>query len=215
MYLIIEDLLDKTDLARVMSLVAEGEWMDGRVTAGPAASTVKLNEQLVRDTASYIEASRGINDTITRNLLFQVFAYPEMVHSILFSRMGDGGKYGEHCDNAFMGRHRTDLAFTLFLSDPQDYEGGALRTAEFGEIKLNGGDAVLYPASLLHEVTEVKSGTRVVCCGWVQSRIKSHLHRLMLFELNALKMSLFSKYGKSEEFDIANKLYNNLQREWS
>jgi PKHD-type hydroxylase len=215
MYLIVEDLLDSSDLARIRGLVTEGEWMDGRNTAGPAASTVKMNEQLVRDTDPHSEASRCVQDAIKRNMLFQVFAHPGTVHSVLFSRMANGGKYGEHCDNAFMGQHRTDLAFTLFLSDPQDYEGGALRTEEFGEIKLNAGDTILYPASLLHEVTEVKSGTRVVCCGWVHSRIKSHAHRLMLFELNALKMSLFSRYGKSEEFDIANKLYNNLQREWS
>lgn len=215
MYLVIEGLLEESDVARVTSLVTEGEWMDGRNTAGPAASTVKRNEQLVRDSPSHAEATRCINDAIARNLLFQVFAQPDAVHSILFSRMREGGRYGEHCDNAFMGRHRTDLSFTLFLSNPTDYEGGALRTDDFGEFKLSAGDAVLYPSSLLHEVTEVKSGTRLVSCGWVQSRIKNHPHRLMLFELNALKMSLLSKYGKTEEFDIANKLYNNLLREWA
>lgn len=215
MFLTIENLLDEQTLKDIKTLIEKhGEWEDGKTTAGIAASQVKVNEQL-KHTNVYDTICQVIKNALDNNYLFKVFTLPEEVHSFIVSKTTEGGRYGEHVDNAFINGKRTDLSFTIFLNDPKDYKGGSLSSDIFDEIKLNKGDAIVYPSSTLHEVTEVTFGTRVVCCGWITSKVKDPLQRNLLFDLNAAKMSILAKQGKTEEFDLVCKAHNNLLRMWS
>ena len=215
MFLTIENLFNEDDLQQIKYIIDEcGEWEDGKTSAGIAASQVKVNEQL-KHTTVYHTVCSAVKNALDNNYLFKAFALPEEVHSFIVSKTTVGGRYGEHVDNAFINGKRTDLSFTIFLNNPRDYEGGILSSDIFDGVKLNAGDAVVYPSSTLHEVTEVTSGTRLVCCGWVTSRVKDPLQRGLLFDLNAAKMSLLAKQGKTEEFDLVCKAHNNLLRMWS
>lgn len=218
MYLTIEDLLDQNDLDKAKRILDEEDprwWEDGKTTAGAAASQVKINQQLNQFCPAYEKLVGLVGHVLGKNLLFNSFAVPKKIHSFIFSKTTEGGQYGEHVDNAFINGRRTDISFTIFLNNPDEYDGGYLVSEEFEGLKLKAGDAVLYPSSTLHEVTEVTSGTRLVCCGWVESRIKDPSQRDLLFDLNSAKMSMLANQGKTEEFDLVCKSHNNLLRMWS
>lgn len=216
MYLTIEDVLSTEDLNKINALLNEtAQWQDGKETAGLAASTVKVNQQLDQQSDEYKNIRVIIEESLIKNLLFNSFTVAKKIHSILVSKTNVGGKYGEHVDNAFINGKRTDLSFTIFLNNPRDYEGGILVSEIFDGIKLKAGDAIVYPSSTLHEVTEVTYGTRVVCCGWVESRVIDPAQRDLLFDLNAAKMTLLANEGKTEVFDLVCKSHNNLLRMWS
>lgn len=216
MFLTIENVLDEDILKTITSLLEQTEsWVDGKTTAGIAASQVKVNEQLHEQSTTYHFVTKIIRERLEQDYLFKAFALPQEVHSLLVSKTTEGGKYGEHVDNAFISGKRTDLSFTIFLNNPRDYEGGSLSSDIFDEVKLNAGDMIVYPSSTLHEVTEVTSGTRLVCCGWVTSKVKDPSQRGLLFDLHGAKMSLLAKQGKTEEFDLVCKAHNNLLRMWS
>lgn len=215
MYLTIENLLSDANLNKIHKTISDCEdWQDGKQTAGLAASTVKINQQLPIDCNSYTETIDIIGEELKQNLLFNAFTSAKKIHSLIVSKTIEGGKYGEHVDNAFINGKRTDLSFTIFLNNPDEYEGGLLSSELFGGMKLKMGDAILYPSSTLHEVTEVTYGTRIVCCGWVESRIKDPAQRDLLFDLNAAKMALLANEGKTELFDLVCKSHNNLLRMW-
>lgn len=149
--------------------------------------------------------------------LVQAAAFPRHIHGILFSRSGVGEGCGRHVDNAWMAGGRSDLSFTIWLSDPSSYEGGAL-TLETGDgersYRLPAGHCLVYPSTLLHCVEPVRSGERLVAVGWIESRIRQVDQRELLFELDTARRALFQRSGKDEVFDLVTKSYTNLLRRW-
>ena len=133
----------------------------------------------------------------------------------MFSKTNQGQKYGKHIDNPFMSGGRSDLSFTLFLSNKNSYEGGELciqGIQEEEEIKLNSGEIFIYPSTSLHAVKEVTAGERVVCVGWIESYVKSEEDRNSLFILDAGAKGILSKHGRSPELDLIFQSYSNILR---
>jgi PKHD-type hydroxylase len=152
---------------------------------------------------------------------FKPWRVPKAIRPCLINRYSSGMAYGWHTDNAIMGKdghfNRSDLSFTLFLSNPDTYQGGELvLDTDNGErsIKLAAGSMVLYPSTYLHQVTEVTAGERLAAVSWVQSLVRDAQQRTLLFELSTVRRSLFEKYGKTEEFDLLSKTHANLLRQW-
>ncbi|MGC1217759.1 MAG: Fe2+-dependent dioxygenase [Phormidesmis sp.] len=189
--------------------------VDGKSTAGWHAKTVKQNQQLAAQSAKPLAAE--IQQTILKHPLFQSAARPRQIQMIRFNRYSDGMAYGRHTDNALMNGGRTDLSFTLFLSDPDSYEGGELVVESLDSeqpYKLSAGSMLVYPATSLHRVEPVTAGVRWAAIGWVQSQIRQGDQREILFELDTARRSLFNKYGKTDEFDLITKSLSNLLRQW-
>ncbi len=198
-------------------LAADTDWRPGGTTAGWHARAVKNNRQLDRGSALQRSLAGEVVEALLGHPLVQAAALPVRVHGLLFSRTGSGEGYGRHVDNAFMAGSRSDLSFTLFLCEPESYRGGAL-ILEFphGEerFRLPAGHGIVYPSTLLHRVEPVSEGERLVCVGWIQSRIRSGEQRELLFELDTVRRMLFREQGKSEGFDLLSRSYSNLLRMW-
>lgn len=199
-------------------LLAPGvDWRPGQETAGWHARTVKNNRQLERASALHQLLASQVSQALLAHPLAASAALPTGIHGLLFSLSGVGEGYGRHVDNAFMVGGRSDLSFTLALSDPDSYGGGALvLESPHGEesIRLGAGDVIVYPSTLLHRVEPVSEGERLVCVGWIQSRIRSAEQRELLFELDTARRTLFREQGKSESFDLISRSYTNLLRMW-
>jgi len=179
---------------------------------------------LVTDTAPQVKGAtakelRGqVQAALERHPLFQVAVRPRYVHSLLLSRYDPGMEYGRHTDNALMGQYRSDVSFTVFLSDPNDYEGGELVMEGADDeraYKLPAGAAIAYPSSTLHRVTPVTSGVRLAAVGWVQSWIRDPAEREVLFDLETVRRSLYAQSGKTDEFNLLSKSVANLLRRWA
>ena len=215
----LEPLLSPEE-ARAMArqLLAESEgWQSGRDTAGWHARAVKSNRQLNRACALHRQLAEGLEERLLAQPLLQAAAFPRRIHGLLFSRSGPGEGYGRHVDNAWMAGGRSDLSFTLFLSEPSAYEGGELvLESPHGEeaFRLAAGEALVYPSTLLHRVEPVTSGERLVAVGWIESRIRQAEQRELLFELDTARRALFERSGKDEIFDLISRSYSNLLRRW-
>ena len=223
MFTTIADVLSDADVARVQKKAATLTWRDGARTAGGRAKAVKQNLQADLRTPAG-EALHGfLFEALQRHSVFQSAARPRRFSRLLLSRTEEGGHYGRHVDNALMGeaaeRHRTDLSFTLFLSEPATYEGGVLRIEEaggVGEAKPPAGDLVLYPSGSIHEVRPVTRGTRLVVVGWIESRIRDAAARDILFDLDNLKSSLVARLpADAPELLALDKSIGALLRRWA
>lgn len=214
MKLVIDDLLDAHTVQYFLNGFEECEMIDGKLTAGLMAKQVKNNQQLDANSDIYEELSSEMLLHLKNNQLFSVSTLPKTIHSLIFSRTAEGNYYGSHVDNAIMNGKRSDVSFTIFLSNPSDYHGGEL-IIENEKYKLPAGSMIVYPSSTLHQVAPVTSGTRYVCCGWVHSYVRNPQHRELLFELDTAKLSLYNKVGKCEEIDLLLKTHTNLFREWA
>lgn len=220
MILCIGDVLTADELGRAQRLLQAAPFADGQETAGWHARTVKRNRQLtkgpaLRDLRALVAAA------LERNALFDLACRPRRVQPPLVNLHEAGQEYGAHVDDAVMGRDqpvRTDVAFTLFLSDPESYEGGELVVETTGgdqEFKLPAGAMVVYPASHLHRVAPVTSGRRLAVVSWLQSLIRDPARRELLFELDTARRALFDREGKSREFDLISRSFTNLLRMWA
>jgi PKHD-type hydroxylase len=215
----IDSLLPPERIAawRQRLLAADSDWRPGHQTAGWHARALKHNRQLERSDPLHRELAPQVSQALLAHPLVASAALPLRLHGLLFSRTGPGQGYGRHVDNAFMAEGRSDLSFTLFLSEPDSYGGGAL-VLEFphGEeaIRLGAGDVIVYPSTLLHRVDPVTDGERLVCVGWIQSRVRSAEQRELLFELDTARRLLFQEQGRSEGFDLLCRSYGNLLRMW-
>ncbi len=200
------------------ALVAEdAPWRDGAETAGWHARAVKNNRQLEPTSALHQRLASALIGHLLQHPLLQAAALPVQLHNLRFSRCGVGEGYGRHVDNAYMAGGRSDLSFTVFLSDPDSYGGGELVLEDPGgeeAIRLPAGHALVYPSSLLHRVETVTAGERLVAVGWIQSRIRSSEQRELLFELDTARRALFHERGKEEIFDLITRSYTNLLRLW-
>lgn len=210
----------------VRDLVAElnqAQWVDGRATVGAQGAQVKNNQQVDTRSERYMALQARVLEAVNRHSLFFAAALPKTLSSPLFNRYQQQETYGFHVDGAVRqhphsGWMRTDLSATLFLSDPESYDGGELTINDtYGQhtVKLPAGDLVLYPSSSLHCVTPVTRGVRVASFMWIQSMVRDDKRRAMLFELDRNIQSLNSRLGESEEALSLLNLYHNLLREWS
>lgn len=220
----IEQLLDAAAVRRMRERLAAAPWADGKVTAGYQSAIAKNNEQLPASCAEARELGAEIAATLAQNLLFQSFALPRAVFPPLFNRYGAGHRFGSHIDNAWRpvpggGRLRTDISATLFLSDPEEYQGGELVVEDGHDgkrVKLPAGHLFLYPATTLHSVTPVTAGARVASFFWIESLVASAAHRATLFDLDLAIQSLRPRVGDNDAALITlTGCYHNMLREWS
>lgn len=224
----IESILEPEPLALATALIDECDFVDGKSTAGKRARRVKRNEQLRRGAheSAVGDDPRRQLDTLVQQALdehaeFSALALPRRIALPLISRYRPGMHYGAHVDDALMGggaRLRSDLAVTVFLSDPASYDGGELFVgASYGEIavKLPAGDAVVYSADTVHRVAPVTSGERLAAITWVQSQVRCPRQRELLTDLGRVRRRLEQDCGDSDETDLAGKSYSNLMRMWA
>ena len=190
-------------------------WEDGKKTAGSHASKVKNNLQLNRNSEVSKKYSQLIKKKILENQLIKSFSLPKIIHGIMFTKSSQNMGYGRHIDNPFMSTGRSDLSFTISLTNKENYEGGELVIETINsekEFRLNAGQMIIYPSTYLHSVKEVKTGERLVCVGWIESYIKSIDEREYLFDLDAGARGLLAKHGRSDELDLIFKSYSNFLR---
>ena len=214
----LEPLLTPDQASRICGrLRSSGDWRSGQDTAGWHARAVKTNQQLDRSSPLHHELLAELKPLLAGHPLIQAAAFPRSIHSLLFSRCGPGEGYGRHVDNAWMAAGRSDLSFTVFLSSPSDYEGGALTLETPGgseRYRLPAGHGLVYPSTQLHSVEPVLTGERLVLVGWIESRIREEEQRELLFELDTARRALFARSGKDEVFDLISRSYSNLLRRW-
>ena len=190
-------------------------WEDGKKTAGSHAAQVKNNLQLNRNSEISKNLSKLIIKKILSNPLIKSFSLPKNIHGIMFTKSSKGMRYGRHIDNAFMSTGRSDLSFTIFINEKENYEGGELIVENINsenKFKLNSGEILIYPSTYLHSVKDIESGVRLVCVGWIESYVKSIEEREYLFDIDAGARSLLSKHGRSDDLDLIFKSYSNLLR---
>ena len=200
------------------------QWESGKNSAGAQAKNIKNNLQIDTNSELYQQLSQFILQQIKNSLLIQSFALPKETLPPLFNCYQDSGHYGNHVDSAvhfFKEKNisvRTDVSMTLFLSEPDEYEGGELVIEDtYGEhvVKLDAGDAIVYPATSLHRVEAVTRGARIAACTWIQSMVKDDWQRSMLFNLDLTIMKLREKLGDNEELVHLTSHYHNLLRQWA
>lgn len=216
----IPGVLNAEELTALQRTLEQSEFIDGKRTAGMAAERVKRNEELDRDAPQKDPLARILMGALYRSDTFRAAAMPAKVSTPIFARYAPGMTYGDHVDDPIMGsgeHYRSDVSFTVFLSEPDSYEGGELtiRTT-FGEkrVKLRAGDAVVYPSSSLHHVAEVTAGQRLVGLGWIQSMVRDPARRELLFELGRAREELLREAGGSEATALVDRSYANLVRMW-
>lgn len=216
-------LLDAAEAASLRALLAAAQWQDGRATAGAQAVRVKNNQQLAPASDAARKAGAVIRAALDRNPRLLSAALPRKVFPPHFNRYGgDANRYGPHVDGAVRlapggERVRTDLSCTVFLSDPQDYDGGELLISEGDSrrsVKLAAGHAVLYPGTQVHEVTPVTRGERLACFFWIESMVRSSEQRRLLFEFDEALMALRAQ-GESNITVTMAGTYHNLLRMWA
>ncbi|QHE86701.1 Fe2+-dependent dioxygenase [Hydrogenophaga sp. BPS33] len=224
MLLHIPQVLTQADVADIRKTLDTQGWVDGLRSTGPQAANVKRNLQL--DTASPVFASlsQRIAQALQIHPLFVSAVLPGKVLPPMFNRYEGGGTYGNHIDNAiqtdrFSGQKvRTDVSTTVFLSGPDEYEGGELIVEDsFGthEVKLDAGDAVIYPSTSLHRVEPVTRGVRVASFLWTQSLVRDAWRRSMLFELDMTIVKLRGQLGDNAEVVALTGHYHKLLQQWA
>lgn len=214
----IPQVLSPEQLQEIRAVLDQAEFVDGKLTAGWHAQLVKHNQQLAAQAPQADSLKQQIYQAIAKHPLVQSALRPKQIHSLLFSRYDVGMSYGRHTDNALMGGLRSDVSFTLFLNDPDEYTGGELVIEQADteqRYKLPAGTAIAYPSTTLHRVETVTTGTRLVVVGWIQSYIRDAQKREILFDLDVTRRSLFAKFGKTDEFDLLSKSIANLVRLWA
>ncbi len=215
----VQGALDPSQLERARAVLATAPFVDGKVTAGATARKVKSNQQ-AQSADERVQALAGsIREILEANSLFRSYVRPAKLSGLLFSRYGPGHEYGMHVDDPVMragdgSRFRTDLSFTLFLADPESYEGGELlveNRAGARQVKLRAGGLVVYPSGALHRVNPVTRGERLACVGWVQSLIRREDQRETLFDLGRARASL----PEGDVRLLVDKVASNLMRMWA
>lgn len=225
MLISVPDLLDAEGVARVRGIIDAAEWIDGNATSGSQSALAKQNEQLPEGSSAARDAGKIILDALGNSPLFFAAALPLKVFPPLFNRYGEGQTFGTHVDNAIRiqrgsdFRLRSDLSVTVFLEDPDAYDGGVLVIEDhYGpqQVKLPAGHAVVYPSSSLHHVTPVTRGTRVASFFWLQSMVRDAGARRMLFDLDQSVQRLTGQLGGTDRSVIElTGLYHNLLRRWA
>lgn len=224
MLVTISDILSVAQVEKARQLLDAAEWVDGRVTAGHQSARTKDNMQLPEKHPVARELGEVILKGLAQSALFMSAALPLKVFPPLFNRYAGGQSFGTHVDNAIRqdpstgARIRTDLSATLFLTRPEDYDGGELAVEDtYGvhRVKLPAGSLVLYPSTSLHHVTPVTRGARVSSFFWLQSMIRSDADRTLLFDLDqAIQKIEQGSPGSAAAIQLTG-VYHNLLRRWA
>jgi PKHD-type hydroxylase len=215
-------LLNEAFIAKIHEVLGSARFVDGKLTAGMAAAKVKHNQELEQDPEKLQLLYRILMTSLGHNSTFKSFVLPNKVADFIFARYQPGMHYGDHVDDPVMGgngpRFRSDVSMTVFLNPPESYDGGELviRT-NFGDkrVKLNAGDAVVYPSSSLHHVAEVTRGERLVALTWIQSMVRDAGQRELLFELDQAREHLLRSDPDAEHSKRVDRSYANLLRMWA
>lgn len=225
MLVTIPDVLTKEQVAECRRLMDQAEWVDGNVTSGHQSALAKKNMQLPEGSAVARQVGDMIQDALGQNAQFIAAALPLKVYPPLFNRYAGGQEFGTHVDNAIRHlrgtnfRIRSDLSCTLFLSEPEDYDGGELTIEDvYGEqkVKLPAGHMVLYPSSSLHHVTPVIRGSRVSSFFWLQSMVREDSQRTLLYQMDTTIQQLAADMGHNDARVISlTGIYHNLLRRWA
>ncbi|MET0361074.1 MAG: Fe2+-dependent dioxygenase [Sphingobium sp.] len=225
MLLPIADLLDADRVRAVRAIIDAADWVDGNVTSGHQSALAKRNLQLPEDSEAAQQAQQIVFDAVGSHPLFIAAALPQRIFPPLFNSYAGGQAFGTHVDNAIRIRQgttfrvRSDLSITVFLEDPEAYEGGELTIeTSFGvqQVKLPAGHAVLYPSSSLHRVEPVTRGRRVASFFWVQSMVRDDAARQTLFDLDTSIQQLAGTLGHDNAQVIRlTGVYHNLLRRWA
>lgn len=221
----IPEVLSADELQQARQLLADAPWTDGRITAGSQSAQVKNNWQLPEDTPQSQQLRSLLLTALNRNALFLSAALPKRIFPPLFNRyQGEHNTFGNHIDNAIRyctstgERLRTDLSATIFLADPDSYDGGELIIEDtYGQhaVKLAAGDMVLYPGSSLHRVEPVTRGARVASFFWLESMVRETERRRLLFEMDMAILELRSTQGDNQATVNLTGCYHNLLRMWA
>jgi PKHD-type hydroxylase len=219
----IPGVLTRDEVAFVRATIDRAEWIDGNATSGHQSALAKQNLQLPEESAAAGEAGRLILDALGRSALFVAAALPLKVYPPLFNRYEGGHGFATHVDSAIRIRRgsdfriRSDLSATLFLADPEEYDGGALIAgADGAPVRLPAGDMILYPASTLHRVTPVTRGARIASFFWIQSMVRDQTARDTLFELDGAIQQVATDRGQQDEAVVRlTGVYHNLLRRWA
>lgn len=225
MLLQIPNVLTTEELMLAKRLMAEAQWVDGKVTAGTQAAIVKNNQQLPEQAPQVQVLRKLVLQALNRNALFFTAVLPLKILPPFFNRYsGDANYYGYHVDNAMRmmpdgsGYVRADVSATLFLSEPDEYEGGELTIDDtFGQhgLKLPAGSMVVYPSSSVHQVSPVMAGARVACFMFIQSMVRDATKRRLLYDMDLSLMQLRDTVGETDAVVKLTGVYHNLLRGWA
>lgn len=223
MIVCVPDVLSPQDLAARRGELQCAPFVDGSTTAGWSARTVKKNQQIDINSTGYKRMANIVRAAFQRHALLQAALLPAANTQPLFNRYAGGMEYGAHVDAPVMGgignAVRTDIAITVFLSEPRSYDGGELVTHASGgmecKFKLEAGAAIAYPANTLHHVSPVTRGVRDAAIIWVQSMVRDPARRELLWDLESAKRDIFGREGKSTAFDAVSRSHANLLRMWA
>jgi PKHD-type hydroxylase len=217
-------VLSPEQVARCREVMTKAAWVDGRVTAGHQSEKVKNNLQLPETSPEARELGDMVMNALGRNGLFFSAVLPKQVFPPLFNRYDPGMTFGAHVDNAIRGylntslQIRTDVSATLFISAPEDYDGGELIVSDtYGQhaVKLPAGDMIVYPGTSLHHVTPITRGSRIASFFWIQSMVRDVTQRNMLFDLDTAIIRLGKDHPDHPSVVELTSIYHNLLRQWS
>ncbi len=222
MLITIPGVLDREALAVVRDFIASAQFVDGKLSAGSEAVTVKKNTEMQIPDQAMSQLNNLVMGNLVKHPVYLAAALPAKIAAPYYAKYTTGMYYGNHVDDPVMGppgqRYRSDLSITLFISAPDEYDGGelAIHTA-FGEqnVKLAAGDAVMYPSSSTHRVNEVTRGERLVAVTWLQSLVRDPLQRELLYKLHLAREILLEKAKDQQETELVSNAYVNLVRMWS
>ncbi|HEY8585394.1 MAG TPA: Fe2+-dependent dioxygenase [Rhodanobacter sp.] len=223
MLLHIPHILDQAQVAQLRSALDGADWSDGRETVGAQGALVKRNQQLPDRSPLRQQLGDVVLAALAKNALYHAAVLPRRILPPRFNRYQGGGQYGFHIDGAVMAldaatQLRSDVSCTLFLSEPDEYDGGELIVSDtYGEheVKLPAGDLIIYPSSSLHRVTPVSRGARVASFFWVQSLIRDDSRRRLLFELDTSIQQLTRTAADAAAVLQLTGVYHNLLRQWA
>jgi PKHD-type hydroxylase len=223
MLLHVPAVLSHAQVTQMREALNSAHWTDGRETVGPQGAQVKQNQQLPNASPLRAELGKIVLVALAQQPLYHSATLPLRTLHPRFNRYEGGGQYGFHVDGAVMGlpaggQLRSDISCTLFLSEPDDYDGGELIVSDtYGEheIKLPAGDLIVYPSSSLHRVQPVTRGSRLAAFFWVQSMIRDDARRRMLFELDTSVQTLTRSGADADALLTLTGIYHNLLRQWA
>ncbi len=222
MLVTIPEVLNKEDISVIQDLMGTANFREGAATAGSEAKRVKNNHEMFISEVETQRLNNLVMGKLVRNPTYIATAFAARIAAPIYAKYSAGMYYGNHVDDPVMGppnqRYRSDISITIFLNEPEAYEGGELViSTAFGEqkIKLNAGDAVVYPSSSTHRVAEVTSGERIVAVTWLQSTVRDPAKREILYNLSKAREALIQNAPDSKELELLSNSYCNLVRMWT
>jgi len=222
MLITIPEALDNEELAVVRDYITRANFVDGKLSAGSEASSVKNNSEMQTSDQAMAQLNNLVMGNLVKHPVYLAAALPAKIAAPYYAKYSAGMYYGNHVDDPVMGppgqRYRSDLSITIFISEPEDYDGGELTIqTSFGEqtVKLAAGNAIMYPSSSTHRVNKVTAGERLVAVTWLQSMVRDPSQRELLYKLHLAREILLENAKEKEETELVSNTYVNLVRMWS